>query len=172
MSTTSHTVLLLAALTTALSAGLFYSWSCSVTPGLARLSDAQYLAAMQSMNRAILNPVFFSCFFGALLLLPLSAYIEYRQHTVWAFRFLLGASLVYGIGVFGVTMFGNVPMNERLDAFDLSAATADAMNAHRTSFEARWNRLNNIRSIMGALAMVLVILACLFRNGGHKTIAH
>ena len=48
---------------TGLAAGLFYSWSVSVTPGIGRLGDKEYLAAFQAMNRAIINPVFMLCFF-------------------------------------------------------------------------------------------------------------
>lgn len=74
----ANIVLILAATAAALMAGLFYSWSCSVVPGLAKLSDANYLASMQAMNKAILNPVFFSSFFGTLLLLPISTFIHYN----------------------------------------------------------------------------------------------
>ncbi|MBC8154239.1 MAG: DUF1772 domain-containing protein, partial [Bacteroidetes bacterium] len=68
-----------ATVTTALIAGLLYAYSCSVNPGLNRLSDASYLAAMQSINREIQNPVFFLSFLGALVLLPLSTWMLHSQ---------------------------------------------------------------------------------------------
>ena len=43
----------------ALIAGLFYSFSVSVNPGLHKLSDSEYIKATKSINRAILNPFFF-----------------------------------------------------------------------------------------------------------------
>jgi len=86
-------LLVITTLITGLMAGLFFAWSCSVMPGLARLSDDEFLSSMQSMNRAIQNPLFFCCFFGAALLLPVSSYVF--NGTGRAFGFLLAATLVY-----------------------------------------------------------------------------
>jgi hypothetical protein len=36
---------------------------------------------------------------------------------------VLAATIIYLIGNFGVTVFGNVPMNNTLDRFDLKTAT-------------------------------------------------
>ncbi len=71
------TLLLLGtAVLTALIAGLFYAYSCSVVLGLGKLSDAEYLKAMQNINREILNPVFFMMsFMGTAILLPVSAFV-------------------------------------------------------------------------------------------------
>ena len=110
----STVILIITATATALIAGLFYAWSCSVVPGLARLNDAEYLASFQAMNRAILNPVFFASFMGTLVLLPLCTYLHYTPGSV-RFMLLLAASILYAVGVFGVTMAGNVPLNDMLD---------------------------------------------------------
>ncbi len=72
---------------TALMAGLFYAFSCSVNLGLARLSNAEYISAMQSTNRAIQNPIFFAAFFGAPILLPLSVFLHYGQPLTMRFWF-------------------------------------------------------------------------------------
>jgi uncharacterized membrane protein len=142
-------------------AGLFYAWSCSVTIGLARLPDADYIGAMQAMNRAILNPVFFAGFLGTALLLPLSTYLHYTQPASLRFWWLLAATAIYLLGVFGVTMAGNVPLNETLDAFPLQSASIEEIAAQRTDFEGPWNTLNTIRTLASCLAIILVILACL-----------
>src|SRR5262249_16863870 len=66
---TGMTVLLalriVAALGCGLMAGVFFAFSTSVMRGLARLGPAEAIAAMQAMNRAILNPLFLACFFGS-----------------------------------------------------------------------------------------------------------
>jgi len=59
MITIQNITLVITTTTTSLIAGLFYAYSCSVNPGLRRLADKEYLTAMQSINKAILNPVFF-----------------------------------------------------------------------------------------------------------------
>lgn len=154
-------LLIVAATTTSLMAGLFYAWSFSVTPGFQKLSDSGYIAAFQACNRAIQNPVFLVCFMGTLLLLPLCTFMHYSQPVSTRFWLLLGASLLYAIGTFGVTITGNVPMNEVMDKFDLTKASAETIAHTRAAFETRWNNLNMIRTVSSILAVLLVIMACM-----------
>jgi uncharacterized membrane protein len=150
----------LAALTTTgLSAGLFFAWSFSVTPGLGKINDAAYIAAMQSMNREILNPVFFMVFLGPLLLLPLSSYLSYTSMSSVRFWLLIAAAATYVVGVFGITMAGNVPMNEALNVFDLGSASAQQIAAQRSLFEGRWVFLNNLRTSFAVISLILGLIA-------------
>jgi uncharacterized membrane protein len=144
---------------TALMAGLFYAWSCSVMLGFARLSDKEFVSAMQATNRAIQNPIFFIAFFGAPILLPLSAFLHYGQST--RFSLLLAATIIYIIGTFGVTIFGNVPLNNTLDRFNLESATEEETAQQRANFEGRWNNLNTIRTVSSTLVVIFVVTACL-----------
>ncbi|WP_241286335.1 chryseobasin maturation helper ChrI [Chryseobacterium arthrosphaerae] len=152
-------VLIITAVLTALIGGLFYAYSCSVVLGLGKLSDAEYLKAMQHINREILNPVFFLSFMGTAILLPVSAFLFRGQP---AFIFLLLASAAYLVGVFGVTVAGNVPMNDMLDRFDISGATSDAIKQMRDNFESRWNFLNNIRTVFSVISIILTVCACIW----------
>lgn len=154
-------VLVLAGTTTALMAGLFFAFSCSVNLGLGRLSDAAYITAFQSINRAIQNPVFLLVFLGAPVLLPLSAWLHYRQPTSLRFWLLAAASLVYLVGALGVTIFGNIPLNEQLDSFQIMSASSDEIARQRTQFEGSWNRLNTVRTFASTLTVVLLLLAYL-----------
>ncbi|MEO5563179.1 MAG: anthrone oxygenase family protein [Chitinophagaceae bacterium] len=159
---TNPTILLLiTALLTALITGLFYAYSCSINPGLGRLPDQEYLAAMQSINKAILNPVFFASFMGTLILLPISTWLHYGQPDSSRFILLLIATLFYAIGTFGVTMFGNVPLNDTLANFDLKSASPESILTQRKNFEARWNNLHTIRTLASLVSLVLVLIACL-----------
>jgi len=162
--TFSNVILVLAATCTALMAGLFYSYSCSVVLGLGALPARGYIEAMQSINRSIQNPVFFIGFFGTFLLLPISAYLNYSQPISSRFWLLLIAAIIYAIGVIGVTAFGNVPLNNALEKFNLLNATKENITLQRTIFETRWNNLNTIRTISSLLALVLVIVACMSVN--------
>lgn len=67
---TNTIILVVTTLSSGLMAGLFYTWSISVTPGLAKVGTENYLQAFQSMNRAILNPAFFIFFMGLVIRLP------------------------------------------------------------------------------------------------------
>jgi uncharacterized membrane protein len=116
---------------------------------------------MQSINRAILNPVFMLSFLGTVILLPLSAYLHYGQPIAARFWFLLAATIIYVVGAFGVTIAGNVPLNEALDAFNLQAASSEAIAMQRAKFEGPWNSLHTVRTIACVFSLVFVIIACL-----------
>ncbi|UFH57900.1 DUF1772 domain-containing protein [Spirosoma sp. KNUC1025] len=159
-----HTIILgVTATATALMGGLFYAFSWAVMPGLKRLPDASYILAMQSINRAIQNPVFFAAFLGAAFLLPLSTYLDYSPTKPLSVRFwlLLAASGVYIVGVIGVTIGGNVPLNETLDAFDVQAASVSDVLNHRRAFELPWSQLHMVRTGASFLTVLLVVAACL-----------
>ena len=159
--TTTNIILTITATTTALIAGLLYAYSCSVNIGLGRLVDAEYISAMQSINKAIQNPLFFISFMGTLLLLPLCTYLHYNQPLSNRFWLLLMSTAVYIIGVIGVTALGNIPLNNVLDQFNLSTATAEAIANQRAQFEGAWNRFHTVRTIASIISLVLVIIACL-----------
>jgi uncharacterized membrane protein len=162
--TFANIALLAAAFTTALIAGLFYSYSCSVNAGLGKLPDAGYLAAMQSINREILNPLFFMSFMGTLILLPVSTWLQYSNPASARFYLMLAATLVYAFGTFGVTIMGNVPLNNALDEFQLQSASPETLHQQREIFEKPWNRLHSIRTIANAIALLLVLLACIIKT--------
>lgn len=152
----------LTALLLGLIAGLFYSYSCSVNPGLGRLTDIEYLRSMQSINRAILNPGFFISFMGTVIMLPVSTWLIYRHEGAGtSFYFILAAAIVYLVGVFGVTIGGNVPLNDMLDKIDLSSVTD--IKATRESFEISWNRFHAIRSGSNIVSFLLFLIAVIKR---------
>lgn len=154
-------LLVITTVLTGLMAGLFYAFSFSVVLGLGKLPDADYIRTFQAINREIQNPIFLSCFMGILLLLPLSTYMQYARPATPQFWFLLAATLVYFIGVFGVTVAGNIPLNNAIEAFKLDNASADVITAQRTAFESKWNNLNMVRTIASTLTLLLSVLACL-----------
>ncbi len=142
---------------TGLSAGLFYAWSVSVIPGIRKVIDITYLESMQSINRAILNPAFYLTFMGSPLVLALSTFQHFKSGTT--FWILLAATLVYLAGTFGVTVFGNVPLNDALDALDLVELSNTEKNKFRNFYETKWNRLHWVRTLFSVLAFVFSILS-------------
>ncbi len=161
--TLSNIVLTITTTTTALIAGLLYAYACSVNAGLNALSDMHYLAAMQSINKAIQNPWFFISFMGTLVLLPLSTYMHYTQPLTTQFWLLLAATLVYAIGVISVTALGNIPLNNMLDSVNLQASTPDVLEKIRAQFEKPWNMYHSVRTVASVVALVLAILACIYQ---------
>lgn len=164
----SNILLIVTATTTALMAGLFFSYSISVSLGLGKLNDKEFLNAMQNINREIQNIPFFICFFGTLIMLPITSFVHYKQPS---FLLLLTATLLYSIGVFAVTAFVNVPLNNKLELFELSNATNASAKQMRNIFEDRWNFWNNIRSLSSLCSLFFVILACVYNSPKTRKIA-
>jgi hypothetical protein len=77
---------------------------------------------MQSISKEIQNPVFFLSFFGTVLMLPLTTWYTNHHASPAAFYFILSASIFYIVGVLGVTVFGNIPLNEALEVFNIDSA--------------------------------------------------
>ena len=159
----SETIILaLAILLTGLMAGIFFTWSNAVKPGIGKLSVIEYLRALQSMNRVILNNAFKIIFLGAIIavaLVPVFYFNLYPRNIFWLFVFTL---IIYWIGVFGVTVSGNIPLNEILDKTNLETITIEEVNTLRQNIEAKWNNLNLIRSISSAITFLLLILSYVF----------
>ena len=143
-----------------LMAGLFFAWSISVTPGLARLNDRGYIQAFQEMNRAIQNPFFLLIFMGLSILLPFLCFQMYPPVGNIQFWYVLGAAVLYLLGVIAVTFMGNVPLNNELDALKVESMTPEQMASFRKGFEKKWDRLNVIRAICSSLSLLLLVMAC------------
>jgi uncharacterized membrane protein len=151
--------LVLAGILTALVTGLYFGYSVSVNGGLHRLNDSEYVKAMQSINVAIQNPIFFVSFIGPLLLLPLATFLQGHTNSM-QFALLLASSVLYIAGSFGVTMIGNVPLNQRIAKFDVTNAAGNEIAQARSGFEKSWNRLHTIRTLSSIAATVIIFVAC------------
>ncbi len=150
------TILFVAIVLTGLSAGFFYAWLVSVIPGTRKVTDPVYLETMQAINKAILNPAFFLVFFGSPLALGISTIQQY--HSGIPFWLLLAATVIYLIGTFGVTAFGNVPLNDALDALDLAELSEVKRIAFRSTYEQKWNRLHLIRTVFAVVAFLTSLI--------------
>ncbi len=153
-------VFILSILFTGLTAGLCFTWSNAVTPGIGRLDDLSYLKAFQSMNRAIINSKFMVVFMGPTILLFLNAYLFRDNNTVfWLF---LVAAILFFIGIGLVTVFCNVPLNEILDTSNLEALSKVELQELRNRFEQPWNRWHTIRTMSSLLSFVFLIIGILY----------
>lgn len=156
--TLENTAIIALVLLTGLSAGLCFTWTNAVTPGIGRLDDLGYLQSFQQMNRTILNPVFFVVFFGPFFLNLSSIYLFKSNpgHLLWL---LILAGILYFFGVLVVTVFGNVPLNGMLDKTDLGIASIDELRQLREKFEVKWNRLHSIRTFTSIISFLLLIIS-------------
>ena len=127
-SAVGKSLLTLATTTVGLTAGVFFDWQVTVMPGLGELPDAEFIAVFQALDRAIINPIFIGgAFMGGAASL-VAATVAHR-HEPARFRLLAAASGVYVLGVVGVTMAGNVPLNEKLAEISVASASGAEMAA-------------------------------------------
>ncbi len=137
-------------------AGLFFTFSTFVMKALSRLPPGEGMAAMQAINSAILNPLFFTLFFGtvAVCLWAVVASLMRWHHEGSAYRLAGGA--LYLVGGFLVTVVFNVPMNEKLAATPSSSPEAAAL---WSSYLTNWTAWNHVRTVASLAAAALLTLA-------------
>jgi uncharacterized membrane protein len=144
---------------TGLMAGIFFTWSNAVKPGIGKLNDIDYLSALQSMNRVILNSLFLIVFIGTIISVALVPVFHFHFYPKNIFWLLILIVIIYWVGVFSVTVFGNIPLNEILDKRNLSVMNPNDLSLLRDSIENRWNNFNLIRSISSAVSFLLLIIS-------------
>lgn len=140
-------------------AGLLYGWTVSVIPGLRRIPDVTYVTTMQSINRAIINPAFIVPFMGLPVGLTKDAISRFRDGDTRRGWLMSAAAATYAIGVLGVTLGRNVPLNNALEVFDLNSASETAIATRRNRYESSWNRWHYLRTVAGAASFALAAAA-------------
>jgi uncharacterized membrane protein len=148
-------LIVIAALDCGLVAGIFLAFSSFVMKALASLPANQGIAAMQAINITVLNPLFFTVFFGTaavcILLIILSLFSWGQLGSIYV---LLG-SLFYVIGTIWVTMAFNVPLNNELANVNSdSSGGADVW----ASYLAKFTTWNHIRATAALAASLLLLI--------------
>jgi uncharacterized membrane protein len=131
----------------ALTAGVFFGFSWLVMPALDKVAQAGAIAAMQEINRIAVRCALMPLMFGTALLCVAAAVACLRaDRTIAAIG--IAAAAIYLIGVIGVTICANVPLNDQLARLSAAAAAPDAWQA----YSAPWTQWNTVRAVAGAIA--------------------
>ena len=138
-----------------LMAGVYFAFSTAVMGGLSRLEAPAGIAAMQHINRVILNPLFLLVFIGTAVLCIAQIIFAMRLWPTPTAVYLVVGSLVYLLGSLVVTAAVNVPLNNALDALDPnhSASASQWANYLRS-----WTTWNHLRAIASVIATVLLVI--------------
>jgi len=137
------TVTLLAALGSGLIAGLFFAFSVSVMRALSRIPAPAGIAAMQSINIVVINPWFFSAFFGTAVLSIAAIVVALMRWQDPRAAYLLAGGIVYLVGTILVTMVCNVPRNNALAA--LAPESPEAAK-YWLNYLSTWTAWNHVRT--------------------------
>jgi uncharacterized membrane protein len=146
---------LLSALGCGLIGGVFFAFSTFVMKALAALSPPQGIAAMKSINVAVINPLFLGVFLataGGCVILAVSSLLNWNKSG--AACILIGSAL-YFFGTILVTFVCNVPRNNALATLNpVSVESARLWAEYVTS----WTTWNHVRAIAALAASVLLMI--------------
>jgi uncharacterized membrane protein len=148
-------VLIAATLTTGLMAGVFGIYSNAIMPGLRRTDDRTFVAAFQSIDRAIINPAFLATFIGALVLTALTALLHFTGEARPLLPWIVAALVLYLV-VFVVTIRVNVPRNNEIKAAGDVDRMTDLLGVRERFDEAGWVRWNHLRAFASIVAFGLL----------------
>lgn len=143
-------------LSSALVAGVFQAFSDFVMRGLVQAEASGGITSMQHINRTVLRSVFLV---SLLALVPATL-----TFAIYAWVSLGGpgrtlivtAAVIYMATVFLVTVFANVPMNERLASMAYASAEADA---YWSTYSRRWTMWNHVRTLGSVATAACLLLA-------------
>ena len=144
-----------------LMAGFFYAFSVCVMGGLDRTDPATAIAAMQAINEAVRNPIFFVTFFLTPLVAAGAAAVTWMGGRGRSAVVMGVAAALYAGGALAMTATVNVPMNEALAMVDPQAAG----NARIwTDYSTDWTFWNTVRTGFATVALVVFAAAMAVRD--------
>ena len=141
---------------TGLMAGIYFSFSVFIMKSFSMLPGVVAATAMNKINDVIVNtaflPVFVSStlwFFG-LIIWSIADWQGLKSQLV------IAAAVIYIVGMFSVTAFGNVPLNNALRS---SANDEMSLVTNWRKYLKLWTRLNHIRTLSCIAACTLLTLS-------------
>jgi uncharacterized membrane protein len=149
-------VLLLATIASGLMAGVLFTYTNSVLPGLHAAEDRSFVDAMQRMNVAILNGWFLILFLGTMVLSAVALALHLGPEQRAALPWIIAGAALYAATLV-ITFAVNVPLNNALDAAGPPGSIAD-FAAVRAAFETNWVSWNLVRTVASTAAFAS--LAC------------
>ena len=146
------------ALWSAVIAGVFSAFSEFLMSALLKAEPASGIEVMQHINRDVIRTQFVSGIISIAVFSTLFALYSVAVFEGAALVTLILAPLVYLPTVLLMTVFGNVPMNKRLDSLEHTSALA---SAYWLEYGHKWTRLNHVRSGGTVVTAGLYIIAAI-----------
>lgn len=149
-------MIILLILMTGIMAGVYFAFSVFIMQSLSELPSLQAAQVMNKINDVIVNTLFLPVFFGSTL--------WYGGLVVWSLAdwqfersiLVITAAMIYILGMFVVTAFGNVPLNNRLKS---SAEDDSRLIRFWDEYLRRWTRLNHLRMLSCIAACAVLTIA-------------
>jgi uncharacterized membrane protein len=135
--------------------GVYFAFLAFVMAALRTLPADAGMAAMRAVNRVILRSPFMPLFFGTSAAALLLGVMAISAAASWPAVF--GAA-VHLVGMTGVTVAFNVPLNTRIERAGENTVEAEAAWQHYLMAWTRWNHLRTISSILAAALFTLALI--------------
>ena len=155
-----HVALMLTIMLCSLVAGLLFGFAIVVMPGIAKLTDKEYLLAFKHMDGIIQNnqPLFILVWAGSILSIIITLILGMMNLSGTQIYLLVFASILYLFGVQLPTFRFNIPLNNSLQNLDVESLEESEATSFRVDFEIPWNRWNKIRTVNAILAVSMLLL--------------
>jgi uncharacterized membrane protein len=155
-----HITLMLSILFCSLVAGLLFGFAVVVMPGIAKLTDKEYLLAFKHVDGIIQNnqPLFILVWAGSIISVIVTLVLGVMNLNGTQIYLLSAASVLYLLGVQLPTFRFNIPLNNSLQSLDIKALKETESTLFRSDFEAPWNRWNRFRTVNAIIAVSMFIL--------------
>jgi uncharacterized membrane protein len=160
--------LVAATITTGLIAGVFGLYAHTIMRGLGNTDDRTFVAAFQSIDRAIINPLFMLTFFGALLFCGVAATAHLRGDARSTLPWVLTAAALY-LATVVITMAINVPLNDAIKAAGDPDRITDLAAVRANFHESRWIAWNVVRTVATTVAFGCLTWSLVLHGRGDST---
>ena len=152
--------LMLSIILCSLVAGLLFGFAIVVMPGIAKLTDKEFLLAFKHMDGIIQNnqPLFILVWAGSILSIIITLILGIMNLSGTQIYLLIFASILYLFGVQLPTFRFNIPLNNSLQNLDIESLGESKTTSFRVDFEIPWNRWNKIRTVNAILAVSMLLL--------------
>ncbi|MFL2076325.1 anthrone oxygenase family protein [Marinilactibacillus psychrotolerans] len=154
MSVVIKGLLVFSLIGTGLIAGIFFSFSNFIMTAFSKISYSKGLAAMQAINRAVLNPLLFLFFIGTAISTFLLVVLYFFTTLVSSLE--LAGSILYFFGCFIVTGIRNVPLNNQIGS--ISSIEIGNEPVWRDYLKT-WTFWNHIRTFASLSAFICLIIS-------------
>ena len=152
--------LMLTIMLCSLVAGLLFGFAIVVMPGIAKLTDKDYLLAFKHMDGIIQNnqPLFILVWAGSILSIIITLILGIMNLGGTQIYLMVFASILYLFGVQLPTFRFNIPLNNSIQHLDIESLEESEAKSSRIDFEIPWNRWNKIRTVNAILSVSMLLL--------------
>lgn len=137
--------------------GVFLAFSSFVMSALGRLTPEQGIAAMQSINITVINPLFLGLFMGMGGLCILLIVFGVARWQEPGMLFLLAGAALYVIGTIAVTMICNVPLNDAIAAIEPASTQGVDLWSNYLGDWTTWNHVRTTAATLAAIAFAMAL---------------